>query len=70
MQLGGLLGGQVIVEQLFNWPGVGRLLIQGALQRDYTVVQAVILIVAILFVLINLSVEMLHAVLDKRIRLQ
>ncbi len=70
MQLGGLLGGQVIVEQLFNWPGVGRLLIQGALQRDYTVVQAVILIVAIIFVLINLSVEMLHAVLDKRIRLQ
>jgi peptide/nickel transport system permease protein len=69
MQLGGLLGGQVIVEQLFNWPGVGRLLIQGALQRDYTVVQAVIMIVAILFVLINLAAEMLHAVLDKRIRL-
>ncbi|MBM3743766.1 MAG: ABC transporter permease [Actinobacteria bacterium] len=69
MQLGGLLGGQVIVEQLFNWPGVGRLLIQGALQRDYPVVQAVILIVSILFVLINLSVEMLHAVLDRRIRL-
>lgn len=69
MQLGGLLGGQVIVEQLFNWPGVGRLLIQGALQRDYPMVQAVILIIAILFVLINLLVEILHALMDKRIRL-
>jgi len=69
MQLGGLLGGQVIVEQLFNWPGVGRLLIQGALQRDYPMVQAVILIIAILFVLINLIAEILHALMDKRIRL-
>jgi peptide/nickel transport system permease protein len=69
MQLGGLLGGQVIVEQLFNWPGVGRLLIQGALQRDYPMVQAVILIIAILFVLINLMAEILHALMDKRIRL-
>lgn len=70
MQLGGLLGGQVIVEQLFNWPGLGRVLIQGALQRDYPIVQAVVLIVAFLFVLINLFAEILHAILDKRIRLQ
>lgn len=69
MQFGGLLGGQVIVEQLFNWPGVGRLLIQGALQRDYPMVQAVILIIAVLFVLINLVIEILHALMDKRIRL-
>jgi peptide/nickel transport system permease protein len=69
MQFGGLLGGQVIVEQLFNWPGVGRLLIQGALQRDYPMVQAVILIIAVLFVLINLATEILHALMDKRIRL-
>jgi peptide/nickel transport system permease protein len=69
MQLGGLLSGQVIVEQLFNWPGVGRLLIEGALQRDYNMVQAVVLVIATLFVLINLVVELLHAALDKRIRL-
>ncbi len=69
MQLGGLLGGQVIVEQLFNWPGIGRLLIQGALQRDYSMVQAVILIIATLFILINLLVEILYASLDKRVRL-
>jgi peptide/nickel transport system permease protein len=69
LQLGSLLGGQVIVEQLFNWPGLGRLLIQGAIQRDYYMVQAVILVIAALYVLLNLLAELITAALDPRIRL-
>jgi peptide/nickel transport system permease protein len=69
LQLGSLLGGQVIVEQLFNWPGLSRLLISGAIQRDYYMVQAVILVIATLYVLLNLAAELLHAALDPRIRL-
>lgn len=69
MQLGTLIGGQVIVEQLFNWPGIGRLLVEGAVQRDYLMVQSLILVVATLYVVINLAVELLHAWLDPRVRL-
>lgn len=67
MQLGGLLGGQVIIEQLFSWPGVGRLLVDGAIQRDYFLVQSLILIVAVIYVVVNLLVEVLHAWLDPRV---
>jgi peptide/nickel transport system permease protein len=69
LQVGSLLGGQVIVEQLFNWPGLSRLLIQGAVQRDYYMVQAVILVIAALYILLNLAAELAHAALDSRIRL-
>ncbi|TKA01182.1 ABC transporter permease [Actinacidiphila oryziradicis] len=69
LQVGSLLGGQVIVEQLFNWPGLGRLLVEGAIQRDYYTVQAVILVIAVLYVLLNLAAELAHAALDPRIRL-
>lgn len=67
--VGTLLGGQVIVEQLFNWPGVGRLLVQGAIQRDYLVVQSLVLVVAALYVLVNLGIELLQGILDPRLRL-
>jgi peptide/nickel transport system permease protein len=69
LQLGRLLGGQVIIEELFNWPGVGRLLIEGAIQRDYAMVQALVLIIAATYVVLNLVAELLHAALDPRIRL-
>jgi peptide/nickel transport system permease protein len=69
LQLGRLLGGQVIIEELFNWPGVGRLLIQGAIQRDYAMVQALVLVIAAAYILLNLLAELLHAALDPRIRL-
>ncbi|MGB3375984.1 MAG: ABC transporter permease [Microbacterium sp.] len=69
MNLGALLGGQVIVEQLFNWPGVGRLLVEGAVQRDYLVVQSLILVVATIYILVNLAVEVIQAWLDPRVRL-
>ncbi len=69
MQLGTLIGGQVIVEQLFNWPGVGRLLIEGAVQRDYLMVQSLILVIAVIYIAINLVTEIAHAWLDPRVRL-
>jgi peptide/nickel transport system permease protein len=69
LQVGLLLGGQVIVEELFAWPGVGRLLVVGAIQRDYFMVQAVILVLAALYAILNLAAEIVHAWLDPRIRL-
>lgn len=69
MQLGTLIGGQVVVEQLFNYPGIGRLLVEGATERDYYVVQSLIFLVAVLYVLINLLMEIIHALLDPRVRL-
>ena len=69
LQFGRLLGGQVIVENLFAWPGVGRLVIDGVIQRDYFMVQAVVLIFAIIVVLLNLLAELIHAWMDPRIRL-
>lgn len=69
MQLGTLIGGQVVVEQLFNWPGVGRLLIEGAVRRDYLLVQSLIFVIAVIYILINLLTEVVHAWLDPRVRL-
>lgn len=69
LQFGALLGGTVIVETVFAWPGVGRLLIDSIGRRDYGVVQAAILLVATIFVLINLLVDLLYGFLDPRVRL-
>ena len=63
-----LIGGAIITEQVFNIPGVGRLLIQAISRRDYPVVQGVTLVVAGLYVLINLLVDILYGILDPRIR--
>jgi peptide/nickel transport system permease protein len=65
-----LLGGAVITEQVFNIPGVGRLLIQAVARRDYPVVQGVVMIVAGLYVLINLLVDLLYGYLDPRLRVK
>ncbi|MEV6965986.1 nickel ABC transporter permease [Hamadaea sp. NPDC051192] len=69
LEFGKLLGGAVIVETVFAWPGVGRLLIDSISARDYNVVQAAILLIAGGFVLINLIVDVLYGYLDPRIRL-
>lgn len=69
MQLGTLIGGQVIVEQLFNYPGLGRLLVEGASERDYLMVQSLTFLIAIIYVVINLMAEIAHAWLDPRVRL-
>jgi ABC-type dipeptide/oligopeptide/nickel transport system permease component len=68
LQYGFLLGGAVVTETIFAWPGVGRLAMTSILQRDYPVVQGCVLLVAVLFVLINLAVDLLYAWIDPRIR--
>jgi peptide/nickel transport system permease protein len=68
LEFGNLLGGLVVVEQIFAWPGVGWLMIQSITQRDYVVVQGAVLLVATGFVLINLLVDVAYAYLDPRIR--
>lgn len=68
LQLGGLLGGSVVVESVFAWPGVGWLMLQGIQTRDLPLVRAVVLIVGLGFVLINLLVDLLYGLLDPRIR--
>jgi peptide/nickel transport system permease protein len=68
LELGGLLGGLVVVEQIFAWPGVGWLMIESIDARDYATVQGVVLVIAAGVVLINLAVDVLYARLDPRIR--
>lgn len=68
LQVGFLLGGAVLVEVVFGWPGMGQLIINGILQRDFPVVQAAVLAVALAYVFVNLLVDVLYAVIDPRIR--
>ena len=68
LQFGSLLGGTVLTETVFAWPGLGRLLVSSMLARDYPVIQGAILIFALLFVLTNLIVDMLYAYFDPRVR--
>jgi peptide/nickel transport system permease protein len=70
LQLGSLLGGAVIVETVFGWPGIGRLLIDAINQRDYPLVQVAILFITVSFVVINLLVDLSYGLLDPRIRVQ
>jgi peptide/nickel transport system permease protein len=67
LQFGYLLGGAVIVEQVFTLPGIGRLLLDGIYGRDYPVVQGTVLVVAFAFVVVNLMIDLLYAFLDPRI---
>jgi peptide/nickel transport system permease protein len=66
--VGGLLSGAVTTEILFNIPGVGRLMIQSVARRDYPVIQGVVLLSAVLYLLVNLTVDILYVVVDPRIR--
>ena len=68
VQAGYLLGGAVLTETVFAWPGVGTLMVQGILARDFPLVQGCVLVVALSFVVINLIVDLLYAWLDPRIR--
>ncbi|MCC6175890.1 MAG: ABC transporter permease [Chloroflexi bacterium] len=68
LELGSLLGGLVVVEQIFAWPGIGWLTIQSITQRDYAIVQGAVMLVAIGFVTINFVVDLVYAYLDPRIR--
>jgi peptide/nickel transport system permease protein len=68
LEVGRLLGGAVIVEEIFAVPGVGRLLIGSIYQRDLVVVQGVVLFIAVVFVLVNFAIDLLYSSLDPRIR--
>jgi ABC-type dipeptide/oligopeptide/nickel transport system permease component len=68
VQAGYLLGGAILTETVFAWPGVGTLMIQGILARDFPLVQGCVLVIALGFVLFNLAVDLLYAFLDPRIR--
>jgi peptide/nickel transport system permease protein len=68
VQLGYVVGGLVVVEDVFTLPGVGRLLLDAIFQRDYPVVQGVILLLAGIFMSLNLLVDLLYAALDPRLR--
>ncbi len=70
LQFGFLLGGAVVVETVFSWPGLGRLLVDSVSFRDYPVIQAEIMLFSIEFVLINLAVDVLYAVANPEIRLR
>ncbi len=68
LQFGFLLGGSIVVEVVFNWPGMGRLLVDAVDMRDYPVIQAEVLLFSLEFILINLVVDVLYAVINPTIR--
>ena len=70
IQLASLLGGVIVVEVVFAWPGLGRLVYDSVLARDYTVVQGAVLLVAAIFLVANIVVDALYALIDPRIRVR
>jgi peptide/nickel transport system permease protein len=68
LQFGTLLGGAVIIEQVFSLPGVGRFALEGINLRDYPVVQGAVLVIAAGFIVVNLLVDLLYSLIDPRIR--
>jgi len=70
LQLAFLIGGAVVVEVIFAWPGIGLLVYNSIFARDYPVVQGVIMTIAVLVVLVNLAVDLVYSLIDPRIRLE
>lgn len=70
LQFGSLLTGAIITEQIFSWPGLGRLLIQSINTRDYPQVQASILVIAVTYIMVNFASDLLYGVVDPRIKLE
>jgi ABC-type dipeptide/oligopeptide/nickel transport system permease component len=68
VRIGTLLGGAIVVETVFSWPGVGRLMVDAIRARDYPVLQGSVLVMAVLFVVVNLVADLLYGWLDPRIR--
>jgi len=68
LQFGYMLGGAVLTESVFGWPGLGRLIVDSIFSRDYTIVQVGIMVIAVTFVMVNLLVDITYAFLDPRIR--
>jgi ABC-type dipeptide/oligopeptide/nickel transport system permease component len=70
LQAGYVLGGAVVIESIFNWPGIGNLTLQAISQRDFPMIQGTVLITAIVFTLINFVVDLTYAAIDPRVRLR
>ncbi|NKB81109.1 MAG: ABC transporter permease subunit [Nitrospirales bacterium] len=70
LQLGTLLGGAVITETIFSWPGIGQLTVEAIQRRDYPMVQATIFIISLSYIIVNVMTDILYAWLDPRIRIQ
>ena len=70
LQIGGLLSGAVLTETIFAFPGLGRMLFESLVTHDYPVLQMIILVIGVLYILANLIVDLLYAVLDPRVRLE
>ena len=62
-----MLGGSIVTETVFSWPGIGQVIVTAILNRDYPVVQATVFMIAMMFVLINLIVDLLYAVINPKI---
>ncbi|OZI71661.1 ABC transporter permease [Bordetella genomosp. 12] len=69
LHIGGILGGAVIIETVFSWPGLGRLAVESIMARDFTVLMGILLLSSLLVILVNIVLDLLHAVLDPRIEL-
>jgi len=69
LSLGFMLSGAIIIETVFAWPGLGRLIVQAVPGRDFPVIQAGVFVFALIFVALNLLVDLLYAVVDPRVRL-
>lgn len=68
LQLGALLSGAVLTETIFSWPGIGKWLFEAISRRDYPIIQATTLLIAVIYVAVNLGVDLLYALIDPRIR--
>jgi peptide/nickel transport system permease protein len=68
LQFGLLLGGAIVTERVFSWPGIGQTIVEAILNRDYPIIQAAVLTTAVFFIIINTAVDLLCMVLDPRVR--
>ena len=68
VRVGTLLGGAIVVETVFSWPGIGRLIVDSIQDRDYPVVQGAVLMLATIFALVNLATDLIHGWLDPRVK--
>lgn len=70
LETGTLLGGNMIVETIFSWPGMGRLVVDGIFSRDYSLVQGAVMVYALTFVLMNLTSDILYTYLNPKISME
>jgi peptide/nickel transport system permease protein len=70
LQFAQLLGGAVVTETIFAWPGIGRLVVEAIFNRDFPIVQGVVLVVSLVFVVVNVLVDVAYVVIDPRIRVE